>query len=86
MTHFLILILVLLGVALYFMTPVERTRLLRVILAALRKVKDAVTLEGLQSDPFFDALRARTPRVVATPSLIALSARSEEHTSELQSQ
>ena len=74
MTHFLLLILVFLGVALYFMTPVERTRLLGVILAALRKVKETVALEGLQSDPFFDALRARTPRVVATPSLIALSA------------
>ena len=74
MTHFLLLILVFLGVALYFMTPVERTRLLGVMLAALRKVKETVTLEGLQSDPFFGALRARTPRVFATPSLIALSA------------
>lgn len=74
MTHFLLLLLVLLGVVLHFMTPVERTGLLRVILAALRKVKDAVTLEGLQCDPFFDALRARTMRVVAAPSLIALSA------------
>jgi hypothetical protein len=73
-THFLLLILVLLGGTLYFMTPVERTRLLRVILAALCSVKDAVNLEGLECDPFFDALRARTPRVVATPSLIGLSA------------
>jgi membrane associated rhomboid family serine protease len=72
-THFLLLILVFLGVALYFMTPVERTRLLRVILAALGKVKDAVTLKGLQCDPFFDALRARTPRVIVTPLLIVLS-------------
>ena len=73
MTHFLILILVLLGVVLYFMTPAERTRLFRVMVAALRKVKDAVTLEGLQCEPFFDALRARTPRVIATPLLIVLS-------------
>jgi membrane associated rhomboid family serine protease len=73
-THFLLLILVFIGVALYFMTSVERNRLLGVILAALRKVKETVTLEGLQCDPFFDALRARTPRVVATPLLIALSA------------
>ena len=72
--HFLLLILVLLGVALYFTTSVERTRIFRVILAALRNVKDAVALEGLQCDPFFDALRARTPRVVAAPALIALSA------------
>jgi membrane associated rhomboid family serine protease len=73
-TQFLLLILVFLGVALYFMTPVERTRILQGILTALRKVKETVTLEELQSDPFFDALRARTPRVVATPFLIALSA------------
>jgi membrane associated rhomboid family serine protease len=73
-THFLLLILVLLGGALYFMSTVERTGLLRAILAVLRKVKETVTLEELQSDPFFDALRARAPRVVATPSLIALSA------------
>ena len=74
MTHFLLLILVLVGVTFYFTTSVERTRIFRVILTAFRYLKDAVTLEGLQSDPFFDALRARTPRVVATPALIALSA------------
>ena len=73
MTHFLVLILVLLGVVLYFMTPVERNGLFRVILAALRKMKDAVTLEGLRCDPFFDALRARTPRVIAMPLLVVLS-------------
>jgi membrane associated rhomboid family serine protease len=72
-THFLLLILVFLGVALYFMTPTERTRLFRVILAALHNVKGAVALEGLQGDPVFDALRARTPRVIAMPSLIVLS-------------
>ena len=73
MTHFLVLILVLLGVVLYFMTPAERNGLFRVILAALRKMKDAVTLEGLRCDPFFDALRARTPRVIAMPLLVVLS-------------
>ena len=74
MTHFLFLILVFLGIAVYFMTPDERIRLLRIIVAALRKVKEVVTLEGLQSGEFFNALCARTPRVVATPALIALSA------------
>ena len=74
MTHFLLLILVFLGVAAYFMTPAERTRILQIILAASHKVKETVTLEGLQSGPFFDALRARTPGIIATPSLIALSA------------
>ena len=55
------------------MTAAERTRLFRVILAALHNVKDAVVLEGLQCDPFFDALRARNPRAIATPLLIVLS-------------
>jgi membrane associated rhomboid family serine protease len=73
-THFLVLILVFLGVGMYFMSTGERTRLFRVILTAVRDVKKAVNLEGMKSDPFFDALRARTPRVVATPALIALGA------------
>jgi membrane associated rhomboid family serine protease len=67
------LILLILGVALYFMTPVERAGLLQVTLALLRKLKDAATFKGLQADPFFDALRSRTPRVIATPALIVLS-------------
>jgi membrane associated rhomboid family serine protease len=72
--HFLILALVLLGVALYFATQDERARLLRATLRALRDVKNTAILEDLRCDPFFDALRARTPRVVVTPSLIVLSA------------
>src|SRR5688572_24533239 len=56
------------------MTPAERTRILQIMLAASHKVKETVTLEGVQSGPFFDALRGRTPRIIATPSLIALSA------------
>jgi membrane associated rhomboid family serine protease len=73
-THFLFLVLIIIGVALYFMTPAERTRVLQILVAASHKAKEMITLEGLQSGPFFDALRARTPRIVATPSLIALSA------------
>ena len=73
MTHFLLLILVFLGIAMYFMTPAERTRLFRFILAALHTGKDAVALEGLQCDPFFDALRARNRRVIAMPLLLVLS-------------
>lgn len=74
MTHFLLLILIFLGVALYFMTAVERKRFLQAALAALHTAKETATLQGLQTDPFFAALRARTPRVVATPVLIVLSA------------
>jgi membrane associated rhomboid family serine protease len=72
--QFLPLILVLLGVALYFMTPVERTRFVQAVLAALRTAKDTITWQRLQEDPFFAALRARNPRVAATPVLIVLSA------------
>lgn len=74
MTHFLLLILIFLGVALYFMTAVERQRFLQAALAALHSVKEAVTSQGLQNGPFFAALRVRTPRVVLTPVLIVLSA------------
>jgi membrane associated rhomboid family serine protease len=73
-TQYLLLILGLFGAALYFMTPVERTRFLQAILAALHTAKDTVTWQRLQDDPFFAALRARNPRVIATPVLIALSA------------
>lgn len=73
MTHFVLLILILLGVALYFMSAAERRRLLQATLAGLHTAKETVTLQGLQRDPFFAALRARTPRVVATPVLIVLS-------------
>jgi membrane associated rhomboid family serine protease len=69
-----ILVLVLLGVALKFTTAAERTRLRAVLLAALHEAKDAITLQGLQCDEFFDALRARTPRVIVTPFIIVLSA------------
>jgi membrane associated rhomboid family serine protease len=72
-TQFLLFIVGVLGVVLYFMTPVERARFLAVLLAALRQAKACVTLEGLQGDPFLDALRSRTPRVIATPALIVLS-------------
>ena len=73
MAHFLILILAGLGVVLYFMTADERARFFRAVLAALHTVKDAVILEGLQGDPFFDALRGRNPRVIAMPALVVLS-------------
>jgi membrane associated rhomboid family serine protease len=72
-TQFLLFIVVLLGVAVYFMTPVERARFLAVSLAAFRLAKACVTLEELQGDPFFNALRSRIPRVIATPALIVLS-------------
>lgn len=73
MAHFLVLLLISVGAVLYFMTPAERTRLFRVILAALHDVKDAIALEGLQCTQFFEPLRARNPRVIAMPSVVVLS-------------
>ncbi len=74
MIHFLILIAVLLGGALYFMSTEERTRFLQVVVRALHEARDAATLAVPQSDPFFDALRERTRRVIVTPSIILVSA------------
>jgi membrane associated rhomboid family serine protease len=71
--HFLVLVLVVLGAALYFMTREERVRAFEALLVALRHVRDAITLQGMACDEFFEALRARTRRVLVTPSLIALS-------------
>lgn len=73
MIHFVILLLVLLGAACYYMTREERDRAFRVVIAVLRDVWDAITLQGLQCDEFLDALRARTGRVLVTPLLIVLS-------------
>jgi membrane associated rhomboid family serine protease len=67
------LVVIFAGVALYYMTPAERTRLFGVVIAALYHIKDAIALQGLQCDAFFAALRARSARVIAMPLLIVLS-------------
>ena len=74
MTNLLVLLVVISGAGLYFMTAAERTRLLAAAVAALQKVRETIFLEPLHSDPFFDDLRARTPRVIAMPLLVVLSA------------
>ena len=71
--NFLILILVFAGVGAYFMTPAERTRLFAVAAALLGQVRDTVALGGVQGHPFYDALRARNTRVIATPVLVVMS-------------
>jgi membrane associated rhomboid family serine protease len=77
-THFLILVLVLFGVAVYFMTTVERAYLRKVALAAARtagqSLKDAITLNVPESDSFFGELRARTSWMLVTPALVAATA------------
>src|SRR5206468_12803200 len=56
------------------MTAEERERALRALKLALRDGLDAVAFQGLGCDSFFDFLRARTRRLIATPSLVVLSA------------
>jgi membrane associated rhomboid family serine protease len=66
-------LLIISGFVLYRMTPEERESLLRAVLVAFRRVKNASS-HGLQEcEPFRDALRARTPWVVVTPTLVALN-------------
>jgi membrane associated rhomboid family serine protease len=69
----LLAVLVIVGYALYVMTPAERTRLLQAAVARLRHAKDAAEKRRTEPDPFRDALRARTPLVLVTPALAALN-------------
>lgn len=73
-THFLILVAIVAGVAYYFMTADERTRALRALKTGLRDGIDALTFQGLGCDSFFNFLRARTRRLTVTPVLVVLSA------------
>lgn len=70
---YLFVVLVLVGAALYFMTPGERERLRRAVLAALRGAYAAGARSRRKHDAFDKALRARTPWVLATPALAALN-------------
>jgi rhomboid protease GluP len=60
----------------YVMSPEERARILRVVLAALGAAfgyaRDAAIEDLQRSDPFRDALRARTRWALLTPALVAL--------------
>jgi membrane associated rhomboid family serine protease len=62
------------GFVLYKMTPEERARLLRGVLAVIGQLKDAAAYGRPECQPFQDALRARTPWVLVTPTLVALNA------------
>jgi len=70
----MLFLLILAGFALYVMTPEERARLVRAVLAAIRQVKDAATQDHPELEPFRDALRARTRWALVTPVLVALNA------------
>ena len=67
-------LLILLGFAFYVMNPEERMRVGREGLAAMGRAKDTAFQEPAGCESFHDALRARTPRVLVTPALVALNA------------
>jgi membrane associated rhomboid family serine protease len=71
--HLLILVLVVGAVALYLMTPEERSRTNKIARAALREAGRRTTLSDLQESPFCIALRSRSRWVVATPAICALN-------------
>ncbi len=66
---FLVLLLIVGGVALRAMSAEERARLGRTALAAIREARDVVVERRRQPEPFRDALRARTPWAIVTPPL-----------------
>jgi membrane associated rhomboid family serine protease len=77
--HILILLLVLAGVGAYLMTAEERARILggalidaRLVWGYARQhVWHVVALKDLEPDPYCERLRARTRRLVVTPTLMA---------------
>jgi membrane associated rhomboid family serine protease len=70
---FLVLLLIVGGVALRAMSAEERARLGRTVLAAIREARDVVVERRRRPEPFRDALRARTPWAIVTPALVALN-------------
>jgi membrane associated rhomboid family serine protease len=67
-------LLLLSGAALYFMTPEERTRLLRSAVALAKQGAGAVAQSATSSDPFDEFLRARTGWPIVTPLIAAACA------------
>ena len=70
---FLILLIVVAGVALRTMSAEERVRLGQTGLAAIREARDVIAERRRQPEPFRDALRARTPWAIVTPALVGLN-------------
>src|SRR5688572_24561775 len=60
-------LLVLAGAGLYFMTPEERVRLGRSVIARIRVVVGTVTESSVPGEPFDEFLRARTRWAIVTP-------------------
>jgi membrane associated rhomboid family serine protease len=70
---FLIVLIVIAGVALRAMSAEERVRLGQSGLAAIREARDVLAERRRQPEPFRDALRARTRWAVVTPALVVLN-------------
>jgi rhomboid protease GluP len=66
-------LLLLAGVALYFMTPEERAWLSRGLDNAIRNAIRAVTKGSSSDEPFDELLRGRTACTIVTPVLVALN-------------
>jgi membrane associated rhomboid family serine protease len=70
---FLFALLVIGAYVLYTMNKAERIKLLRTGIGAALKAKDAASQQLLETDPFRDALRERTPRPLVAIALIAVN-------------
>ena len=70
---FLIVLIVIAGVALRAMSAEERVRLGQTGLAAISAARDVLAERRRQPEPFRDALRARTRWAVVTPALVVLN-------------
>jgi membrane associated rhomboid family serine protease len=69
----LLCLIVIGGFAAYVMTPAERMRLVQKTLPALRAAKTTAIEIHTARDPFFDALRERTPWPIVTPAIVLLN-------------
>jgi membrane associated rhomboid family serine protease len=69
-----IILLAVSGILAYRMTsPEDRARYLDIAIGIARRLKVAATQRLQEPDPFRDALRARTPRLVITPAIAAIN-------------
>jgi membrane associated rhomboid family serine protease len=66
-------LLVVVGYALYVMSPGERNKLAQAVVARLHRLKDEAIRRRTEPEPFRDALRERTPLAIVTPALIGLN-------------
>ena len=69
----LILLVAVLGLGYRCTTPQDRERILETIKTTLTHAKKIAAQKRQESQPFRTALRARTPRVIVVPALIALN-------------